>query len=162
VPPRDAETHDVVYAGAPPAPPSVQVDMTVVGPPAPPPPVYPARFWLLATLVGLGTAAAGLWVSGFTYEELLPALSQPRVRAHVILGLSILVLTLILTAVTRWGPGRKWTMTFVATLLFAAVAGQVWMGIVLMYDGSDKQAPLFKFREPTAARATTGPVAIGP
>jgi hypothetical protein len=53
-------------------------------------------------------------------------------------------------------------MTLFATLLFVAVAGQVWMGIVLMYDGSDKQAPLFKFREPTAARATTGPVAIGP
>lgn len=138
--PPQGETHDVVYSDSP----VVQTEMTVIAPPT----VRPARFWLLATLLGLGTATGGVWVAGWSWESIKPLIAQPRDLAHMILGTSIVLLTLVLAAITRWATRRKWTLSILTTLLLLAIGGQIWMGILLMYDGSDKASSLYQFRRP--------------
>jgi hypothetical protein len=130
--------HDVVYADSP----AVQVKMIVIAEP-----VHPGRFWLIAAILGLATAAAGVWVAGASWEQIQPLLGQPRDLAHICLGVAIVLLALVLGALTRWGNGRRWSIA--AVLLMVVVAAQVWMGILLMYDGSDKGSSLFRFRTPT-------------
>jgi uncharacterized membrane protein len=99
-----------------------------------------ARFWLLAALIGLITAGFGVWVlaGGFgtwAAKELLSYVREtPRRLVHVIAGVSIVVLLLILAGVARWMPRQKWVLVFFALLLVIAVAVQVWLGILLLYD----------------------------
>lgn len=124
--------------------PAVQVKMIVISEP-----VHPGRFWVIAAVLGLATAAAGVWVAGASWEQIQPLLGQPRDLAHICLGVSIVLLALVLGALTRWGDGRRWLIATVATLLLVAVAAQAWVGILLMYDGSDKGSSLVRFRTPT-------------
>jgi hypothetical protein len=108
-----------------------------------------ARFWLLAALLGLITVALGACVlaSGFgtwAPKELIEAVREtPRRMVHVVAGGSIVVLLLILAALARWTPRQKWVLVFFALLLVVAVAVQVWMGILLLYD--TPQGPLGHF-----------------
>jgi uncharacterized membrane protein len=108
-----------------------------------------ARFWLLAALIGLVTAGLGVWVmaGGFgtwAPKELFSAVREtPRRLAHVIAGGSIVVLLLILAMAARWGTRQKWVLLFFATLLVIAVAMQVWLGILMLYD--TPQGPLMHF-----------------
>jgi hypothetical protein len=149
--PPDGQTHDVAYSDSP----AVQHEMTVINAP----PVHPARFWLTAMLLAIGTGAAGVWVAGWSWEQIKSMLPQPRDLTHIILGGSIVLLTLILAIITRWAGGRKWLMGALAALLVLVVAGQIWMGILLMYDGSDKASSLYQFRKPPVQSATN-PVAM--
>jgi uncharacterized membrane protein len=126
------------------APPPVQVNMIVVAEP-----VHPGRFWLIAAVLGLATAAAGVWVAGASWEQIQPLLGQPRDLAHISFGVGIVLLALVLGALTRWGAGRRWLIAAVGVLLMAMVAAQVWVGILLMYDGSDKGSSVVRFRTPT-------------
>jgi hypothetical protein len=112
-----------------------------------------SRFWILAALLGLATAAGGLWVGGIGSWELFVNTvrndENRRDTAHIIFGVSIVVLTLILAAVTRWGTRRKLFMSLFSLLLLLAVAGQVWLGVLLMYD--TPVGPLTGFNPQTAS-----------
>ena len=124
--------------------PALQVKLIVV-----PEPAYPARFWLMAALLGLATAAAGVWVAGWAWDQLQPLLGQPRDLMHMVLGASIILLMLMLAVLTWSGRGRAWSIGAVSMLLLLVVGAQVWMGILLMYDGSDRASSLYEFRRPT-------------
>jgi hypothetical protein len=143
------DSHDVVYADSP----AVQVKMIVIAEP-----VHAGRFWILAIVLALLTATAGVWVAGWSWGQIKPLLAQPRDLAHVSLGAAIVVLGLMLAALARWGRGRRWWLALVASLLVAVVAGQVWMGILLMYDGSDGGASLYRFRKPAVQEPTSRPL----
>ena len=149
----EVETHDTVYSDSP----VVQQEMIVVGPAV----VKPARFWLLAVLLSLGTGAAGAWVAGWSLEQIKPLVGQPRDLAHMILGSGIVLLTVVLAGVTRWGGKRKWLIGGLAALLFLVIGAQVWMGILLMYDGSDGGASLFQFRRPVVQLPSSSEIRTG-
>jgi hypothetical protein len=113
--------------------------------------VFPARFWLLAFLLGVTTAVAGLWLAG---DWKLVALLGPnrkgtwrtdigRMGVHVIGGVSIVVLSLLLALITRVSRRARGVTVFFVLLLLLAVAAQVWLGILLLFD-SDR-GPVMRF-----------------
>jgi uncharacterized membrane protein len=126
------------------AAPEVQTRMIVVGET-----VHPGRFWLVAAVLGLATAGAGAWLAGASWEQMQPLLGQPRDLAHICFGVSIVLLALILGALTRWGERRRWLIGAAGVLMIGLVAAQVWVGVLLMYDGSDKGSSVVRFRAPT-------------
>jgi uncharacterized membrane protein len=140
------ENHDTAYADSP----VVQRQMTVL---EPPPRVYAARFWLMAMLLGVATAAGGVCVAGWSWEAFKPLIGQPRDLAHLSFGAAIILLTLVLAGVTRWAGRRKWMLGALAAILVLIIAAQVWIGILLMYDGSDGGASLYHFRKPVVQHA---------
>jgi uncharacterized membrane protein len=113
------------------------------------PRVPSARFWLLTFLVGLLTAVGGLVVLAIDSQEWRPRELWSLVRvevegaspswltrrmAHLGGGLSIVVLSLLLALVSRVAARSKLTLLIFALLLLAAVAAQVWFGVLLTYD----------------------------
>ncbi len=115
---------------------------TITAPPNVAPFIRPARFWLLAFLLGIATAVVGLWVADdWKLEALLTPLrdagrrtEMQRVFYHVIFGSNIVVLTLLLAIITRVSRRAKGITLLLALLLVLAVAAQVWMGILLLFD----------------------------
>lgn len=147
--PRPAEP-----AGVAPRPPAEAGVPTTA--PAPHPlavsPVRPARFWWLTLLFGVGTALAGLWfTSDWRLEEgLLGPLrnadkraDMPRLFFHVIFGTSTVLLTLLLALITWFSRRAKAATIVFAILLLLAVAAQLWLGILLLFDSH--HGPLFRF-----------------
>ena len=57
-----------------------------------------------------------------------------RRLAHVAAGSSIVVLTLLLAFFGRVAPRARFLFLFLGLLLLAAVAAQVWLGTLLMWD----------------------------
>ena len=96
-----------------------------------------ARFWLLVALLGVMTAFGGLWVADmFDYRQILEELKEERrVMAHVVLGGSIIVLALLLAMVARWSR-HKVILSFFALLMLVALAGQIWVGTLMLFDGN--------------------------
>jgi uncharacterized membrane protein len=114
------------------------------------PRVPTGRFWLLTFLLGLLTAFGGLLVLAIDSQ----ALDDPRqvwslIRqevegaspawltrrlAHVAGGLAIVGLSLLMALVSRIATRSKLTLLIFALLLLAAVAAQVWFGVLLTYD----------------------------
>jgi uncharacterized membrane protein len=103
-----------------------------------------SRFWVLAAVVAILTAAAGyfyladasgMWSLADVWKDII----RPSTRrlAHGVAGTAIIVLPLVLAMLARWGPRRKWTLALLALLLLVAVAFQIWLGILLLYDTSD-------------------------
>lgn len=144
--PGARENHDTAYADSP----VVQRQMTVI---EPPPRVYAARFWLMALLLGAATATGGVWVAGWSWDAFKPLIAQPRDLAHLILGAALLLLLVVLAAITRWAARRKWMLGALSLLLVLIIAAQIWMGILLMYDGSNGGASLYQFRKPVVQHA---------
>ncbi len=113
--------------------------------------VYPGWTWLGAVVVGLGTAAAGAWsaLGYFTRDALqvnweeLQSPEYRRLAGHVILGVSIVVLSLILAGLVRFA--RRWRVLagILAALVLLLLAGQIWLGVQLTYDGH--AGPLTRF-----------------
>jgi uncharacterized membrane protein len=108
-----------------------------------------ARFWLLTTLVGILTAMAGWWVlasdvemtfADFDPRRLLNMVfpedwrELPRRPLHVVTAGAIILLPLLLAIFARWAPRRRGVLLFFAFLLILAVAAQVWLGVLLMWD----------------------------
>jgi hypothetical protein len=143
------ETHDTAYADSP----IPERDLALI---QPPPRLHVGRFWLLTTLLAVGTACAGLWVAGWNWEQLRPLFAQPRDLAHMILGTAMVLLTIILAGATRWAARRKWLLGGLASLLLLIIGVQIWMGILLMYDGSDGASNLFQFRKPIVQTVARG------
>jgi hypothetical protein len=108
-----------------------------------------ARFWLLAALAALITIGVGVWLlaSGaetWVVKDLIAFVREaPRRLFHVAAGSAILILSLILAALARWAPQQKGLLTIFVILLLAAVAVQVWLGILLLYD--TPQGSLMRF-----------------
>ncbi|MCC7349540.1 MAG: hypothetical protein IT446_03140 [Phycisphaerales bacterium] len=125
----------------------------------PPTRVPSARFWLLAFVLGLLTAGAGVWflaIDSNTWEfqqlrEIIHAL--PRRTGHVITGVGIVVLTLILTILARWAPRKKLLLSIFVVLLLAGVTLQLWFGTLLLFDGP--QGPLTGFSKDEVATLST-------
>ena len=114
-----------------------------------------ARFWLLAALVGIVTALLGYALLGMSsMPELIKTLKDcPRYMAHSIAGGSIVVLTLILALVTRFAPYNRVLVGGFSLLLALALAAQVWLGILLLYDTN--VGPIQHFNAPTTQSSVT-------
>ena len=107
------------------------------------------RFWLLTFLLGALTALGGLFVLAIDSQTWDPKELWSLVRvevqgaspawltrrmAHVGGGVSIVVLSLLLAMVSRLATRSRLTLLIFALLLLAAVAAQVWFGVLLTYD----------------------------
>lgn len=127
-------------------------------------PVPAARFWLIAALCGLLTAAGGYWLwasmgSSWSPNKFLGVMSSKdglkfdRSAAHVWVGISLIALTLILAMLARWAPRQKTLLAIFAMLLVFAVAAQVWLGVLLTFDSGSPPASLFRFNPPDKSAA---------
>jgi uncharacterized membrane protein len=118
---------------------------------------YAPRLWAAATLVASATAAAGAWVAGLfgNCERTKATLAQPRDLAHATLGVTIVALAVVLAMLTRRPQRRRWMTRATGALLLAALVLQIAMGTLLLYDGSDRGASVWRFRSPTVQRPTS-------
>jgi uncharacterized membrane protein len=139
--------------GAEHLPPAASADPIDVAAPR----VPASRFWLLATLLGLATAACGAWVLAnlcktWSAKDLWQFVADrdqnggamiTRRLAHVIAGVSITVIPIFLAGLARWTPRQKWLLTIFTVLLVAAIAAQVWLGVLMLYDGTQGSVRAF-------------------
>ena len=146
---------------APPLPDARTVDKE------PPTGVPSARFWLLTFLAAAITLVLGWWVLAADAETFdlkrlwdlvfdLPIQNighLTRRQAHVICGSAIVILPLLLAILARLAPRRKILLFPVGLLLVAAIATQIWLGILMMYDTNS--GPVTHFTP--ADQATGGP-----
>ena len=109
------------------------------------------RFWLLATLLALLTAAGGIWMLAHDQQTWDPQRLWETVRdrdlnggavltrrlTHVVLGGSILVLTLFLAIFSRFAGRSKLLLWLFGSLLVIALAAQLWLGLLLILTGAD-------------------------
>lgn len=116
------------------------------------------RWWLLAALLLLTTAALGYWVmaekdvfnsAGWeSFRSNLKAkgdaFAVTRHLAHAVLGGALVLVALIFAALAAWAPRRPLLLTFFATLMVLLIAAQVWIGIALSFNG---EGPLTHFKE---------------
>jgi hypothetical protein len=114
----------------------------------PPTGVPSARFWLLTFLAAAVTLVLGWWVLAADAETFdvkrlwdlvfdLPIQNighLTRRQAHVICGSAIVILPLLLAVLARLAPRRKILLFPVGLLLVVAIATQIWLGILMMYD----------------------------
>lgn len=137
---------------SPTAPPPTVVPESAVCTGEPPPcPVFPARFWLIAAVLALLTAAGGLWLSRvIVIPKLFTQLDRDwkhdklRRLVHVIFGVSIFALLAILSLLTRLAPRSRILIGVAGGLLLIAVAVQMWIGVLLLYD--DDEGPIRGWR----------------
>lgn len=124
-----------------------------------------ARFWLLAALVGIGAIATGLWYGDFLAPwpfiinrehiqkaiQHIPDAKRARMGLHIVFGSSILVLVLILALLTRFVPRSRVILSGLSLLLVLVMAAQIWIGVLLTFDGD--RGPLARFKNPAEASA---------
>jgi hypothetical protein len=145
---------------APPLPDTRAVDKE------PPTGVPSARFWLLTFLAAAITLALGWWVLAADAETFdikrlwylvfdLPIQNighLTRRQAHVICGSAIVILPLLLAILARLAPRRKILLLPVGLLLVAAIATQIWLGILMMYDTNSGPVTHFMPADQAAAQ----------
>jgi hypothetical protein len=123
------------------------------------PRVFPGRFWLLAALLAIGTALAGAWsimrdISAESLRANLDTLREPshlRLLLHVVFGVGIVVTLFILASLTRFARRHRGLAGVFSAVLLLAVAGQLWLGILMLYDSHE--GPLTGFTPRPAASA---------
>jgi len=109
-----------------------------------------ARFALLTTLAALLTLAGGWWVlarggdtSILAFHDLWMWIRDAtqndgfwltRRFAHVICGVSIVVAPLLIAITTRWMPRSRMILSLLTCVLLAAIAGEIWLGVLLLND----------------------------
>jgi hypothetical protein len=95
-----------------------------------------ARLWLLTLLAGVVTFIAGLWqVNAWRWNTLMDIFhGENRNAWHILVGTSIIVLTLVLMFLARFARRAKAALTIVALLLFAALTLQIYVGVLLTFD----------------------------
>jgi uncharacterized membrane protein len=126
-----------------------------------------ARFWLLTFVVALLTLAAGWFIIAADAGALTQAkhAHQPvakvlwnelwgeikpdhgkinRALAHVMSGAVIVIMPLVLAALARFAPRRRFWLALCSFILITAVAAQIWLGTLLLYDTPD--GPIAHFR----------------
>ena len=112
-----------------------------------------ARFWLLTALFAVVTAGFGWWVllrsesvqnpwdfSGLWNQHI--KISQRRM-IHAITAGAIVLLPLILSLIARFSPRKRGLIIGFGFLLILAVALQVWLGILLMWDTPEGEVVRF-------------------
>src|SRR6185437_11091352 len=123
-----------------------------------PPVLFPGRFWMLAFVLFLLTAAAGIWsVTGnfspdslrANVNDLKDTHTHLRLLLHLAFGLSIIALTVILAGVARWGRKKAGATQILLILAVLAIAIQFWLGILLLFDSH--HGPIFRFNSATSA-----------
>lgn len=119
---------------------TVRTTTTTVAPVATAAGVPSARMWLLALLAGVVTFVAGLWqVSAWSWDALMGLYKENRNTYHILLGTAIVVLTVVATFLARFARRAKAALTVVALLLFAALALQIYVGVLLTFDSPKKK-----------------------
>jgi uncharacterized membrane protein len=123
-----------------------------------------SRIWLVASVMGLATVGVGWYVISsdlttplldvkgtFLSQIWQPYRSDPannrRMLAHLVLGAGIVVLPLILAIAARLAARRRILIGIMGLILIAVVAGQIWLGILMMYDTDS--GPLTHFNPAT-------------
>ena len=143
------------------------------------PTVVPAsRGWVVALLIAVVTATGGWFVlarSAGTLDtakghyqdvpKLLWAQVKPdppqkvnRRLAHVAGSATLILLPIIFAVAAKWGPRGRVLVSVLTGLLVVVVAAQVWIGVLMLYDGPD--GPINHFNTPSAEAApgaTTNP-----
>jgi uncharacterized membrane protein len=128
------------------------------------PAIPAARFWLLTALIAIGAVVTGLWLGDYlvpwpliiSKDHVVRALhniqdsKKAREGMHIVFGSSILVFTLVLAMITRFAPRSRVILSGFGLLLVIAMAGQVWLGVLLTFDGGRGSLSRFK----TEAEAT--------
>ncbi len=109
------------------------------------PHVPAARFWLITALLILFTVLLGWMVAGpgSLQDAINTFQNELRPKAHIIAGVSLLVLTLILALITRFARHNRMLVGIFAILLTLALAAQVWFGWLLLFDAT--KGPLTHF-----------------
>lgn len=106
------------------------------------PTIYPARVWFWGFVFGLGTIAAGLWM---THDWELNVIREPlrnefawdslqRLFTHVCLGVGIVLFLLLSAFFTRVAPRHRGFVVLLMLLLLGVITVQVWVGVLLLFD----------------------------
>jgi uncharacterized membrane protein len=132
-----------------------------------------ARFWLLTSLLALATAAGGLFVLGRsasiftdsgwnpkqTFELFKKQLPPPRdwkkpsrQFTHAVTGGAVVVLPILLAGMARFAPRKRLLLAIVALVLVVALAAQVWLGGLMLFDGTE--GTVTRLNPPTPAAAS--------
>jgi len=98
----------------------------------------------------VAATVTGLWIAARSWEQFRPLLTQPRDAVHLALTLAIAIATLVVALVPQGTPRRRRTM--IAAVVLLVLAAQAWVGALMLFDGSDGAAPLWRFRPPTIQR----------
>jgi uncharacterized membrane protein len=101
-----------------------------------------SRFWLLTFLVTVATSLAGWWVLADGHQtyrpqdlwKLVTAEGYIRRLAHVITAAAIIVLPLFLSLLARVARRSRTMIASFSVLLVLALAAQVWLGVLLLFD----------------------------
>ena len=101
-----------------------------------------ARFWLLTFVVTVLASLAGWWVLGDEHETYRPqdlwtlVMGEGYIRrlAHVIGAGAIIVLPLFMMLLARFARRSRAMVGLFGMLLVLALAAQVWVGALLMFD----------------------------
>jgi uncharacterized membrane protein len=103
------------------------------------------RFWLIVALLGLMTAVGGLIIiEPGTLKDVVEMIKEnSRYIAHTCAGVGIVLLSVLLSIITRFAPRSKGLLLIFGLLLVCAIAAQVWFGILLLYD--TPSGPITKF-----------------
>jgi hypothetical protein len=125
-----------------------------------------ARFALLTSLAALLTAAGGWWVLARSGDSSVLAFHDlwmwirdatqndgfwlTRRLAHVICGLSIVIVPLLIAITTRWMPRSRTFLSLLTFVLLAAIAGQIWLGVLLINDSN--AGPVTRFNSDTTTK----------
>jgi uncharacterized membrane protein len=125
-----------------------------------------ARFALLTSLAALLTAAGGWWVlargggsSVLAFQNLWTWIRDStqnegfwltRRLAHVICGVCIVVIPLLIAITTRWMPRSRMFLSLLTCLLLVAIAGQIWLGVLLLNDSN--AGPVTRFSAAESGR----------
>jgi uncharacterized membrane protein len=123
-----------------------------------------SRTWLLATLLAVGTALAGVWTlvgtEGLRHPDVGMTVkmvkSTQRLLLHAVSGTAIVVVPLLLALVTRVSRRPKVMLTLLGLILVLAVSAQVWLGVLLMLD--TERGSAYRFNpagEPSTTPATS-------
>lgn len=113
------------------------------------PPVFAGRFWALAFFILLLVLASGAailahQVQSIESQKLWDNITKPigdavpitRRYAHLIAGAVILLNTFILMLAARFAPRNKVVLFVFAVPLILAMVAQVWLGVLLTFDGA--------------------------
>ncbi len=118
------------------------------------PRVPASRFWVLAAVIAIAAIVSGLWFGDYLVAWPYVINRDHFVRAmhnirdskkaheglHIVFGASILVLCLILALLTRFAPRSRVVLSAFSFLLVAVMAVQVWLGVLLLFDGRSRAA----------------------
>jgi uncharacterized membrane protein len=125
-----------------------------------------ARFALLTSFAALLTAAGGWWVLAHSGNTSLLAFHDlwmwirdstqnsgfwlTRRFAHVICGITIVIAPLFIAIITRWVPRSRIILSFFTCVLLLAIAGQIWLGVLLINDSN--AGPVIRFNPAETAK----------